>query len=493
MASCLLAVSVLASVNPDAPLDRYRTLLRPGWAHSLVQEFDRQTRDTSAALLHVFPRPCHSDLDGTDACPGAGGMTWVDSIHDGLLRLHPVIGLENRELHGESVLAGEGGAHIEGGVGPASFYLDARIFSETQSASLPTYDGEYVEHQRAGESSHFDYASYSRYRARVSLETPIGRFASGRETQNWGPSALHALVLSQDATPYSHLDWTVELGPFTVRSLVADLSIPGPGESKTIGDTRTLFAHRYEWRATRNVTLGISEALILYNRDAPECFLPVVPLFMQKGLWFDNINNGELAVDGDWRAMQGWRLYGEFFMDDMTSPTTLFNSQWKSKWAITLGSQISFPQWNEISSGIIIEWSRIEPWVYTHYAANTSQALNGGILLGGGLGPNSQEATMQLYGSKGKWGLSLRGDLVWKGTDLGSQADDTLHDNEETRKIFLHGQWVPGFRIEPELSWAHNWLSLSIGSCWQWNTNVWNRIPVVRDEPTLMARIAIEY
>lgn len=489
----LVAASVLISVNPDSPLDRSRTLLQQGSGDALLQEFDRQVRDTSAALVHVFPRPCRSDLDGSDVCRTGGGMQWVDSSHNGILRVHPLLGFESRELKSKTVFAGEGGAQADGGVGPASFYLDARIFSEAQSGFLPSYDGEYVERQTAGNNSHFDYVSYSRYRTRLSLETAIGRFSAGRETQNWGPSVYHALVLSQEGTPYNHLDWTVELGPFIVRSLVADLNIPGPGESKTTENSRTLFAHRYEWRATSNLTLGISEALILYNRDEPACFLPVVPLFMQKGLWFDNINNGELGFDADWRVMRGWRLFGEFFMDDMTSPTTIFNNQWKSKWATTLGSQISFAMWNDATAGIIFEWSRVEPWVYTHYTANTSQALNGGIPIGNVLGPNSQEVTLKIYGSKGNWRLGLRGDLVWKGADRGSNVNDTLQDNETTQKEFLSGSLIPGGRIEPEVSWNHNWLSIFLSTCWQWNSNVWDRIPVVQNRPSFIGRIAVEY
>lgn len=459
----------------------------------LVREFDRQTRDTSAALAHVFPRPCRSALDGSEICQDSGGFFWTDSVRHGDVRLHPLLGVEGRALHGEQVLAGDGGVQATGGIGPASFYLDARIFSETQSGSLGSYDGEYVEHQKEGNSSHFDYASYSRYRTRLSVETPLGRFSAGRESQNWGPSAFHALLLSQTSLPYNHLDWTVDLGPFTVRSLVADLAIPGPGESKTDDDSRTLFAHRYEWRATHNLTLGISEALILINRSAPTCFLPVVPLFMQKGLWYENLNNGELTFDADWRVTKGWRLYGEFFMDDMTSPTTLFNSQWKSKWATTLGTQVAFPKWKGVTSGTILEWSRVEPWVYTHYVANTSQALNQGIPVGNSLGPNSQAFTLQLYGSKGAWTLGLRGDVVWKGKDTGSQATDTLHDNETVRKHFLRNALTPGVRIGPEVAWTHGWLTLSVSGQFQWESAVWNRIPVVENEPKLIARITITY
>jgi len=33
------------------------------------------------------------------------------------------------------------------------------------------------------------------------------------------------------------------------------------------------------------------------------------------------------------------RFYGEFFIDDMTAPWSLFSSDWGNKWAFTIGGQ----------------------------------------------------------------------------------------------------------------------------------------------------------
>ena len=490
LAALLLTAALHA--NPDALLDRNKTL-RSTPEMRLLREFDRQTRDSTATMLHVFPRPCFSDLDSSEICDEHGGIGWVDSARGGEIHFHPVLGVEHRLVQDESVLAGDGGLQVEGGIGPASFYLDARIFSEDQSGSLPSYDGEYVESQQKGNSSHFTYASYSRYRTRLSIETPFGRFSAGRDNQNWGPSPFHSLVLNQASVPYNHLDWTINLGPFTVRSLVADLAITGPGQSAADNDTRTLYAHRYEWRALKNLTVGISDALILFNKNAPTSFIPLVPLFMQKGLWYENINNGELAFDADWKPLHNWRTYGEFFLDDFTSPTTLFDSQWKSKWAATVGTQVSLPKIGEFLPGVIAEWSRVEPWVYTHYVANTSQALNQGLPLGNPLGPNSQALTLVIYATRDSWSLGLRGDLIWKGKDTGSQGTDTLHDNPEVRKSFLRGAQTPAFGLGPDVSWAHGWVSVSVGCQVQVNGSVWNRIPVQEREPVWRGRMEVRY
>lgn len=452
---------MLVAYNPDILMQRERTM-RLSSDFKLTEEFDRQTRDTTVFLTSIFPRPCQYAIGVPGVCEEAGGLHWIDSSRNGELRVKPILGVELREAGNSETFSNDGGVRATGGLSQISFYLDARVFTNLEPSVTPPFDGEYVERQKEGNASHLTYNSFSRYRARLSLESSIGRISAGRESQNWGPSANHALVLSQHSVPYNQLDWTVELGPFSVRSLVAELSIQGVGQSRMNEDERLLYAHRYEWRGLKNLTLGISEALILYNRNAPVCFLPIVPLFIQKGLWYENINNGELAFDANYRLTKGARFYGEFMIDDMNSPTTLFDNNWKSKWAAVVGAQFTFDGFRRVKPGFLIEWSRVEPWVYTHYEANTSQALNQGLPLGNQLGPNSQVVEGKLYLLWDEFDAGLNGKLLWKGGDYGSNVNDTLHDNESVKKEFLTSEKVPGWIVEAEMGWRRKYVAVDL-------------------------------
>lgn len=124
-----------------------------------------------------------------------------------------------------------------------------------------------------------------------------------------------------------------------------------------------VYAHRYEWSPTRWLDLGVTEVLILYKTQEPIAFVPIVPLFMMKGHGVERYLNGALAFDGQVRPVDGWRLFSEFMIDDMSVPASLFNNFWKNKWALAVGSHLAFEPAPEWSIGLASEALRIEPWV----------------------------------------------------------------------------------------------------------------------------------
>jgi hypothetical protein len=60
--------------------------------------------------------------------------------------------------------------------------------------------------------------------------------------------------------------------------------------------SRNLYGHRYELNLS-NWVLGISELQVLYDNNKPWLFVPIVPLFMEKGNYSENSNNGSLSFD----------------------------------------------------------------------------------------------------------------------------------------------------------------------------------------------------
>ena len=127
-------------------------------------------------------------------------------------------------------------------------------------------------------------------------------------------------------------------------------------------------------------------------------------------------------------------------------------------------------------AGAVAEYSRVEPWVYTHYIPKTAQTANGGRPLDNQLGPNSQWMTLRPYfRGKGGWYLAAQADLTWKGSDPGSSLADSAPVGRKT-KNFLEGIGSPGFRFEPILSYA--WKSVRLESS-----------AAMGDDPRFLARI----
>lgn len=435
--------SVLASLQP---LDAPRTLRSQGLP-PLLQAFHAQSLDTSK-LGHALPWLREDSLHGLT----------IMRHGDTLLKVRPRAGLEWRNPEGEGAWAMDVGGRLEGQAERISFWVEAAMVSAQSSSTGHSWDGQYQEFQKEGANSNLTYTSYSRYEGLLTAQTGLGRLSFGRSRVHWGPSVAYPLVLGSYTSPYPLFDWALEWGDFRVRTLWGSLSIDGVGSFRQNTSTRSVYGHRYEWLPTSWLSLGMSEALFLRNREEPAAFFPLAPLFMEKGQGVEDDNNGEMAFDLELRPSRGTRLYGEFLVDDVSEPTSLFNDLWKNRWAFTLGTHQA-TSWQNNDFGAILEYSHVEPWVYAHYAANGPQAATKGFLMGNPNGPNSRSIKLEGYGSRRGFHVESSLEWVWKGTDLGSHWTDTLHDNETTKKTFLAEGGKFGCRGEIHLGISYGYMT----------------------------------
>jgi hypothetical protein len=334
---------------------------------------------------------------------------------------------------------------LRGFVDSVDFVLDARIYSEGHSAKSPkSFDGEFLEVQHEENNSGVEYTSYARYRTHFAFNYDWLRLDFGRDVMHWGPGYYNNLSLNQFALPYNMLSLDMMIGPLRVMSFYADLRIYNNSMSMSNKTTRNLFGHRYEL-AVGNATFGISELQVLYDNMKPWLFIPTAPLFMEKGNYSENSNNGSISFDFNYRLFNAVRLYTEFFLDDMESPISLIrNDNIEAKWAWMAGFQAGhdfYYKGHKIEAGTIFEYARVEPYVYTHFETNTAQVAHLGFPLGNQGGPNSRTIDWNVFARlDGHIFASVRQTWFWKGTDYGSAVNDTTPKNHlKIPKKFLDG------------------------------------------------------
>lgn len=433
------------ALPPDLVLDDSYSLRRGG-LDALLLDHHLRTIDRQTTWVGAWPAP---SLPQQVARPDTQSLLrHVDTAQQRSVVLHPLLGVSYRSgLVGPTstsrkstdldALVSEGGGVLRAEASDFHAWGDARIYVERQEPFPHSYDGQFIEPSKQGDESIATFTSFARFEGRMTIDTKLGRFGAGRHRQHLGPAYQYPLVLGQWTEPYSHVDWSWEWGDFRLRTLWAQLATDGAGRFRKSTDSRSLYVHRYEYSPSSWLDLGCTEALILFKVEEPIAFVPVVPLFMMKGQSVESNANGELAFDINVRPVDGWRLYGEFLIDDMSEPASLFNDFWKNKWALTLGSQVAFTPLPEWEAGVIAEMSRVEPWTYTEYLGNTNQASHQGVLLGNPNGPNS--FSLAGLGYVAYRDLSFSSGLEWvrKGTDLGSDDTDTLLITSRARKTFL--------------------------------------------------------
>ncbi|MDR3001478.1 MAG: capsule assembly Wzi family protein [Fibromonadaceae bacterium] len=359
---------------------------------------------------------------------------WHAENGRGKLNISPVFAWDIRggKAFGDTITGYEGGMFMSGYIDSVEFWLDARIFTESHAekdqGKWRSWDREFIEIQGnnkpddvSGLLDEVPYSSYARYRGHIAMRMGWAVLDFGRDAQHWGPGYYNNLSLNQASVPYNQMSLSTKIGPLSVKSLYGDLD-PGEGCAEdsrhcSMGKkvSRNLYGHRYELDFG-NLMLGISELQIVYDLNHYWLFLPIVPLFMEKGNYSEDHNSGSIAFDFSYRFPIGLRLYSEFFLGDMESPQSLIrNDNIEAKWAWMAGVEYAknFGAWK---AGSIAEYSRIEPYIYTHFDPYTAQFAHLNYPIGSQAGPHSQSIDWLVYAKHAKhFQVQLKQGWLWKG------------------------------------------------------------------------------
>lgn len=389
------------------------------------------------------------------------------------------------------------------GIGGRDWHLAATLFAGGGSirseairdtTNLRGYVGAYL----TGHKQEFDFAlnlafdnfenrnmrnfKALQYTGHIGYKLPWIQFKAGYDREHFGPGVYNNLTFNRASFPYDKISINLDLGPLHVYSFYGSLrvapwgwkapeGIPEPVREQltsAMNKDRDVYGHRYEFRTqNRSLTLGISEATIIYDNNQPWLFVPTVPLFMEKGNYTENSNNGELSFDAEYRFLGIGRVYTEFLLDDMESPIRLIaNDNAESKWGWMAGLQLDkdfdiFGQ--RLWAGTIAEYARIEPFVYTHFHANTAQAAHAMRPIGNPNGPNSQAVDWSIYAQYGKrFRAVLHNKWLWKGTDYGSEINDETKNALHTKKRFLKGAKMQ-YTLAPYFNYLVDHVSYQLG------------------------------
>lgn len=365
--------------------------------------------------------------------------------HTYVFAVSPILGLDYRrgEALGDTIWpAFDGGLYFRGYADSLDFDLDARIYAEEHSAVKPrSFDGEVFDVQKEDRGG-LNYVSFARYRAHMGFNYAFARLQLARDVLHFGPGYYNNLTLNQFALPYNMLTLDLVFGPLRIFSAYADLRVNSWSYSKDNLNDRNLYAHRYEL-ALGALSLGVSEIQILYNENKPWLFVPIVPLFIEKGNYTERVNNGALAFDANLQLFGLARVYGEFFLDDMESPYAVYENKYSNnRWAAMAGIHVAHDFYvgnRRVEAGSIAEIARVEPFTYCHYDTAQAQMAHLGAPLGNPNGPNSLAVDWTLYARLGFGGeifAGLHNKWLWKGVDYGSSIDDPYKTVE---KRFVHG------------------------------------------------------
>jgi hypothetical protein len=306
---------------------------------------------------------------------------------------------------------------LSGNIGNLSFYSGLDVWTDwytdtmfRQSNYQPYKGIPYNLYGRA-DSSHARSSDLPRggiryTTERVELETAI-------DYLRIGPAVYYPLLLSGNAPPVTYARATWNIGPFEYIHMA--------GQLKSQKDkSKYLYVHRLNiplWKD--RLTIGFNEAIVngattdeqgpkdSLNALRPDLYgqtrswewaylIPFVPYKFTEHYLGDR-DNALMSFDADLRFPHNFRGYFELLIDDLTSPWTALSDDWGNKWAFTLGGQY-FGCIKNKDVTATLEYSRVEPWVYTHFDGGSHRYSNFDQCLGMPLGPDADALVIALDG-----------------------------------------------------------------------------------------------
>ena len=235
-------------------------------------------------------------------------------------------------------------------------------------------------------------------RATASLRARTGPFSAeiANERLRIGPSVADPLILGSGADYFPFVRVGFETQPVRYQFVHAALSdqsrfIRDDGDEYLASPERYLALHRLEAR-TRHASVAFSE-MVVYGLRGPEIgylnpLFPIKPA--EHALW--DRDNSLFALDAIVRPLAGAEIYGTFLADDLSFSRIGETVGNNNKWAAQIGASVG-----GLVPGATLfgEYTRIEPYVYTHRFVADGSYFNSythnGFGLGHPLGPNADQ------------------------------------------------------------------------------------------------------
>ncbi len=343
--------------------------------------------------------------------------------------------------------------------GNLDVWTDYRSDTMYQKSSYQPYDGVPYNLYGRADSSHVRSSDIPRGGVNF-MQGPV-RFEASIDRLKDGPSVESPLTFSGFAPPETYVRGQVAFGILTYVQAFGLL------ESE-VDKAKYFYMHRIDIPLfSSRFNIGLTEDVITGSTtDEPDTrpdsanalqpsyygqtrdwvipyMIPFVPYLAVEHLVGGLRDNKNISLDFNLAFPDNFRWYFEWFIDDMTAPWTMFSNDWGNKLAGTFGCQYFGTAFDRDVTASI-EYSRVEPWVYTHFYGGAERYDNYNVCLGAPLGPDSDLLWLLMEGKitrKSTVGLEFTNERT-DPSARGGSIRDVFQDSgsahpDSPKKVFL--------------------------------------------------------
>lgn len=246
-----------------------------------------------------------------------------------------------------------------------------------------------------GSSGQFDFDDNMAY---LTFNYKYFYLLYGREYNQWGVGHNGNLLLSTNAQLYDQIKFEVRYWRFKYTHITAALEYVSPDarlSMKSQPHVDVFWAgNRLELNLGRGWQIGLSEAVVYGNRSLQIGYLNPLSFFKSLEHYYGDRDNGVLGVDFEWRMRHGVKIFGEWFIDDITTGklgSKFFGNKFGCQGGVFLVNPLSVPDID-----LLVEYTRLKPYVYSHTYRDYNKYKHYDTILGSNIGPNSDDLLVRL-------------------------------------------------------------------------------------------------
>ncbi len=222
----------------------------------------------------------------------------------------------------------------------------------------------------------------------------------GKDSNRWGPGRRGQLGLSDYPTSYDLLKVQISGKRIKLTSMVAWLQHYTPKFFHGGHQEKALAAHRLEFSFAKAVDFGLYETVVFAGRRLEAAYLNPVMFFRSAEHYLGDRDNATIGMDVECTLLPGLRLYGELFIDDLTT-SKLGTDFYGNKTAFLLGAHVVDPG-GIADVDVRVEYARVRPFTYSHTKEVTNYT-HYGTLLGHWIGANADNVYAEVAWHPSFW------------------------------------------------------------------------------------------
>jgi len=268
----------------------------------------------------------------------------------------------------------------------------------------------------------FDFTEgYFRYDAH------IFSFQLGRERILWGRGIGEQIIFSDNPPQFDFVKFDVKykwlrynfLHGWILPSNGSFIFLPQTDDfERTLAD-KYIAVHRIGMMVSRYVDFGINEMVIYSNRSVDAAYLNPFIFFESVQRARKERDNTFLVFDVKSSPRDNFQLRASVLFDDINFKT-FGTHTWDNRWAMQIGLLFAEPLTLE-NTMFRCEYTRIEPYVFSHGRSRENNYSHDGYLLGTSLQPNSENYFFEItYQANEDWSNAVRMNMTRHGNNVDS-------------------------------------------------------------------------